>query len=441
MTDGEGLFDASIGDWQARVAAVAEILRRMSRQNDPEAAQLTDAGPMRRLMHLDRTILLTRHGLDRPRFRITRSDLQRSAVEVWTHAEQIPITEGGLLAELIYEGAPQVIDELNVAGDDPAAEHLAGMGSAVAIPYYDNGEPFDMAVHLRRRPRGFSRERFPELMLISSLLARTTASLARTAAARAAEENARAAEENARAAEENARAAEQDAHEQYRIIAELSNSVMDSAMDLRHDNQVLESRVRQRTAELTQANIDAIYMLAIASEAKDQDTGAHVRRIFKLTRSIARELGLGESDAESLAYASVLHDVGKMHVPDSILKKPGPLTAEEIAIMQQHTIVGEHILADKPFFARARHIARSHHENFDGSGYPDRRAGEAIPLEARIVHIADVYDALIHPRVYKAAWKPEEAAEFIEEATGQMFDPRIAQAFRALAHRGQLNGG
>src|SRR5215216_4809310 len=167
--DGDGLFDPAFGDWQARLAAVVDTMRRMSRQEDPEAALRTYAGPMRRLMHFDRTISLTRHGLDRPRFRITRSDLARSVADPWKHADQIPIIEGGLLAELIYAGMPQVLDEISVAPDDPAAEHLAGMDSAVAIPHYDNGEPFDMVVHLRKEPRAFSHERFPELVLISNL--------------------------------------------------------------------------------------------------------------------------------------------------------------------------------------------------------------------------------------------------------------------------------
>ncbi len=121
-----------------------------------------------------------------------------------------------------------------------------------------------------------------------------------------------------------------------------------------------------------------------------------------------------------------------MHVPDEILKKPGALTPPEMAIMREHTIWGERILGDKPYFASARQIARSHHENFDGSGYPDRLAGESIPIAARIVHLADVYDALTSPRVYKAAWAPREAMDFIREASGQMFDPEVVKAFVAM---------
>jgi putative two-component system response regulator len=131
----------------------------------------------------------------------------------------------------------------------------------------------------------------------------------------------------------------------------------------------------------------------------------------------------------------VLHDIGKMHVPDGILKKPGPLTADEMKTMQEHTVWGERILGEKPFFAAARRIARSHHENWDGSGYPDRTRGNNIPIEARIVHLADVYDALVSPRVYKAAWTPRQAGEFIVEASGQMFDPELVRVFTHISAR------
>jgi len=156
---------------------------------------------------------------------------------------------------------------------------------------------------------------------------------------------------------------------------------------------------------------------------------------------LAQEMGMHDHEAESLGRASILHDVGKMHVPDAILKKAGKLTPDEMATMQEHTIAGERILGDNPYFAVARKIARSHHENFDGSGYPDRTNGDAIPMEARIVHLADVYDALTSPRVYKAAWTPAEAADFIREARGQMFDPDVVKAFESAyangANRGQ----
>jgi putative two-component system response regulator len=165
-----------------------------------------------------------------------------------------------------------------------------------------------------------------------------------------------------------------------------------------------------------------------------------VRRIRDYAEAIARELGFDERVAESIGYSAVLHDVGKMHVPDHILKKPGPLTPEERREMQEHTVVGERIICDKPFFAPARRIARSHHENWDGSGYPDRLGGQEIPIEARIVHLADVYDALTSPRVYKRAWSGYDAAQVVTEACGRMFDPEVVAAFSSLARRGCFNG-
>ena len=139
--------------------------------------------------------------------------------------------------------------------------------------------------------------------------------------------------------------------------------------------------------------------------------------------------------------AAPLHDVGKMHVPDHILQKPGPLTPEERSVMQEHTLIGEKILVDKPFFTRARRIARSHHENWDGSGYPDGARRDEIPIEARIVHLADVYAALTSVRVYKPAWDPESAAEAIAEGKDQMFDPEIVRAFDSLYKRGAFHNG
>ena len=150
---------------------------------------------------------------------------------------------------------------------------------------------------------------------------------------------------------------------------------------------------------------------------------------YTFTQTLAHEMGMDNHEAENLGRAAILHDVGKMHVPDAVLKKPGALSDDERALMQEHTIAGERILGENPYFAPARKIARSHHENFDGSGYPDQIAGDKIPIEARIVHLADVYDALISPRVYKPAWEPNRAADFIRDGSGRMFDPEVVRAF------------
>jgi len=235
--------------------------------------------------------------------------------------------------------------------------------------------------------------------------------------------------------------AEADLRNQYRIIADLSNTILSQALNLRDYSHELEERVSERTADLHRANMDALYMLAVASESKDQDTGDHVRRMQRACTLLAREMGLPAAEAERIGYSAILHDVGKIHVPDHILKKPGPLTEEERAAIQEHTVAGERILAESPFFEMARQIARSHHENWDGSGYPDRAGRLEIPVEARIVHLADVYDALTTTRVYKSAWTTEDAAGVIAESSGRMFDPEVVKAFVSLRGRGELRGG
>ena len=123
--------------------------------------------------------------------------------------------------------------------------------------------------------------------------------------------------------------------------------------------------------------------------------------------------------------------MGKIHVPDCILKKPGPLTDEEWDIMRQHTVYGERILVDRPIYGIARQIARSHHERWDGKGYPDGLKGRAIPIAARIVAVADVFDALTHERPYKAAWPVAQAVEEIRNQSGAAFDPQVVRAFLA----------
>jgi len=221
-------------------------------------------------------------------------------------------------------------------------------------------------------------------------------------------------------------------------VTALSDTVLNQAVDLKRQADVLEEKVRERTAELHEANMEAIYMLAIASEARDEDTGTHVKRIHHYARALAEQVGLAKRDAERLGYAAILHDVGKLHVPDNVLKKPGRLTDDERRIMQRHTVVGESILSAKPFFAQAKQIARSHHENWDGSGYPDGLSEHEIPLPARIVHVVDVYDALRSPRVYKPAWSEEDALANLADNAGRHFDPALVRAFAELHAAGRL---
>ena len=231
---------------------------------------------------------------------------------------------------------------------------------------------------------------------------------------------------------------EKDLQQRYNDIASLSDTVLEQALQLKRYSKELEQRVRERTLDLHTANMEAIYMLAVASEAKDHDTGAHVRRIERYTRLLASELGQSAAEAERMGYSAILHDVGKIHVPDDILRKPGPLTPDEWKIMREHVIMGERILSREPFFELARTIARSHHENWDGSGYPDGMSGTSIPLAARIVRVADVFDALTFARPYKRAWSVEEAATTVEREQGQAFDPAVVKAFLAVFRSGRM---
>ncbi len=221
-------------------------------------------------------------------------------------------------------------------------------------------------------------------------------------------------------------------------INDLSRHVIEQSKLIRGYADRLEERVIQRTAELHEAHMETIYMLAIASEAKDQDTGDHVRRLRRMSQLLAERLGVPKKEAEDIGHSAVLHDVGKIHTPDHILKKPGPLTPNERLEIQQHTLAGERILMPSPYFATASRIARHHHENWDGSGYPDRLSGPSIPFEARIVHLVDVFDALVHPRVYKPAWSRSDALREIIKNRGKMFDPDATDAFVELERSGAI---
>lgn len=228
--------------------------------------------------------------------------------------------------------------------------------------------------------------------------------------------------------------------EMYADVSKLTDTVLAQALDLKRYSQKLEQRVAERTVELHEANMEAITMLAIASEARDSDTGQHVQRIRRYAERLAEEAGLGGEESRRIGYSAILHDVGKMHIPDDILKKPGKLTEDERKVMQRHTTVGESILSTKPFFEMSRRIARAHHENWDGTGYPDGLKGEAIDLAARIVHVVDVYDALSMKRVYKEAWTMEQSVGAIMEGAGTQFDPALVEAFGRLHRRGGLQG-
>jgi putative two-component system response regulator len=202
-------------------------------------------------------------------------------------------------------------------------------------------------------------------------------------------------------------------------------------LKLADQNQALELRVRERTRQRDKAQKEMLARLAAAGEARDDDTGRHTQRVGRLAARVASAIGLSPKRVGIIRQAAPLHDIGKIGVPDAVLLKPGKLTSEEYEIMKRHTIIGARILADGhcDFVRVAGLIARSHHERWDGSGYPDGLAGEAIPIEARIVGLVDVYDALTHDRPYRPAWDEARVLDHIAAERGRHFDPALVDAF------------
>ena len=200
---------------------------------------------------------------------------------------------------------------------------------------------------------------------------------------------------------------------------------------LQDQNRALEQMVRKRTRDLAEKRLEVVRKLGRAAEYRDNETGLHVVRMSYYSRTLAASLGLKEAELDRLLQAAPMHDVGKIGVPDSILQKPGKLDEAEWVIMRKHPKIGAHILdsPDDPLLQDAGLIALNHHEKWDGSGYPNRRAGEEIPLFARIVALADVFDALTTARPYKRAWPVPEALSYIRGESGTHFDPRLIPRF------------
>jgi putative nucleotidyltransferase with HDIG domain len=210
-------------------------------------------------------------------------------------------------------------------------------------------------------------------------------------------------------------------------------------IELQHYNETLETKVRERTRELEEAQGEMLERLAHASESRDDDTGRHTQRVGELSAALARAAGVPEGQCALIRRAATLHDIGKIGIPDGILLKPGKLTPEEFTHMKTHTKIGARILGGShfPMLRMAEEIALYHHEKWDGTGYYGV-AGEAIPLAARIVMVTDVFDVLTHTRPYKEAWPVEEALAEIEDKKGRMFDPRLAELFLRAEWRTDL---
>ena len=200
---------------------------------------------------------------------------------------------------------------------------------------------------------------------------------------------------------------------------------------LERENELLEGRVRERTRELHDTRLQVIRRLGRAAEYRDNETGLHIVRMSRIATVLGEALGMDEAQRDLLLNASPMHDIGKIAIPDHILKKPGPLTDDEYALMKSHTLAGAELLDgdDSALMSMAREIALTHHERWDGRGYPHGLSGEAIPLSGRICAVADVFDALTSTRPYKEAWPAERAVAVIEEEAGAQFDPGVVEVF------------
>lgn len=200
---------------------------------------------------------------------------------------------------------------------------------------------------------------------------------------------------------------------------------------VRSEKKSLETQVVESSQELHQYQVEIIHRLARAAEYRDNETGMHVIRISKLCERLARGLGLNDHECHLIRHASPMHDIGKIGIPDHILLKPGKLTAEEWTIMKTHSDIGALILSgsESEFLQMAEIIAGSHHERWDGSGYPKGLKGEEIPQVSRIVTVCDVFDALTSDRPYKKAWSVEDAVAEMENQSGKLFDPHVLRVF------------
>jgi putative two-component system response regulator len=209
---------------------------------------------------------------------------------------------------------------------------------------------------------------------------------------------------------------------------------------LREQNASLEQQVTERTSQLEQARLEILGRLALAAEYRDDNTQEHAWRIGRTSGLLADAIGLDDGERELIRRAALLHDIGKIGIPDAILLKPDRLTEPERAVMQTHTTIGAEILSGSTssVLSLAEQIALSHHEHWDGRGYPDGRSGQEIPLASRIVAIADVFDALTHQRPYKHAWPVDEAVQEVVGQRARQFDPQLVDAFASLEHAALL---
>ncbi|VVS92794.1 response regulator [Desulfoluna spongiiphila] len=208
-------------------------------------------------------------------------------------------------------------------------------------------------------------------------------------------------------------------------------------LTLYNQNRVLDARVKERTVELNDTRLEIIQRLGRASEYKDDETGLHILRMSHYARLLGQAIGLPEVEVNRLYNAAPMHDIGKIGIPDCILQKQTALSEDEWQIMRRHPKIGAEIIGRNPslLLQMARAIALTHHERWDGSGYPRRLKGEAIPIEGRIVAVADVFDALTSKRPYKEAWEMTRAVDYLRKESGGLFDPELITRFMGILPR------
>ncbi|MFC1672919.1 HD domain-containing phosphohydrolase [Pseudomonadota bacterium] len=200
---------------------------------------------------------------------------------------------------------------------------------------------------------------------------------------------------------------------------------------VRDQNEILEQKVQERTQELEDTRLEVVRRLGVAAKYKDNETGMHVLRMSKSAKLLGLAMGMSEDDAELLRLAAPMHDIGKIGIPDNILLKPGRLDDDERKHMQEHARIGAEILGEHewPLMQMARIVALTHHEKWDGTGYPTGLKGDDIPLVGRICAVADVFDALTSNRPYKEGWPTDKAVGLIRDEAGKHFDPQVVEKF------------
>ncbi len=230
-------------------------------------------------------------------------------------------------------------------------------------------------------------------------------------------------------------------YEGIEVLVRIRNIIIGHLLhkQVQDQNKILDQKVQDRTKELRQTQLDIIRRLARAAEFRDEDTGVHIIRMSKLCALVGAQLGLDEHQCDLLLNASPLHDIGKLGIPDSILLKPGKLTPDEWTIMKTHTTIGSELLAgsDSEVMKMAETIALTHHEKWDGTGYPHGLKGEDIPLVGRIASVCDMFDALMSNRPYKKAWSLDQTIEEIKRCSNINFDPKVIEAFLTVVHARQ----